>query len=125
MEVALAWLQGLSSPLQILLIVILSLVFKDDIAAFVKKRLGYGETTPTGKGENLPERSSKEWFDDIAGMMTTLETNHLSHLQAKVDVVHENQANMFSILRDIAAVQRDTIELIKDIKEFGVVCRNK
>lgn len=125
MEIALAWLQGLSSPLQILLIVILILVFKDDIWEFVLRRFGYASPQVKGKGENLAEKSSKEWFDEVTTLFGTLETNHISHLQEKVNAIHENQTNLFGIMRNIAEVQRDTIEILKDFKEYGVTCRNQ
>lgn len=115
----LAWLQGISSPLQILLIIILALVFKDQIWEFILVRIGYN--SPDEKG--VRERSSKEWFDDVTELFGRLESNHIAHVQEAIDRVHTNQSNMFGILREIAAVQRDTIEIVKDLKEYGIHCR--
>lgn len=65
METALSWLQGLSAPLQLILVAILLIVFKDDILAFIKARFGAGNEVEVNLGENIAERSSKEWFDGI------------------------------------------------------------
>lgn len=119
MSAILAWLQGISAPLQILLIVVLVLVFKDQIWEFILVRFGYSPA----EEKAVAERSSKEWFDDVTSMFGKLESNHIAHLQEKLDLVHGNQKDMFGVLRKITETQRDTIEIVKDLKEYGIKCR--
>lgn len=115
------WLQGLSAPLQIILVVVLALVFKDDMWKWFKKKLpGY-----EASDEGIAEKSSKDWFDEIVGMMGTLETNHIAHVQGTADQILENQKAVIKSLESMSASQRDILEILRAFKEYGINCRTK
>lgn len=62
------------------LIALFVVIFQEDIRAkfFSKKK---------SPGEDLPEKSSKEWFDGIEEQISLLESNHLHHVQESVNEV--------------------------------------
>lgn len=69
MEALLAHIFSLSAPLQ-LAIVLLVVIFRDDIIKFAKAVFSGNDVEINfnghpAEGENLPEKHSKDWFDGI------------------------------------------------------------
>lgn len=123
METALAWLQNLSAPLQIILVVILCIVFRKEIAAFVRSRFTdedeQGVTVNIGShaGENLPEKSSKDWFDGIQDIVNDQSRQLTQVLELMTGLSqhynHETTDLLSKILEEVRATNTKFAELEK------------
>lgn len=63
-----------------------------------------------GLEEAVEEKTSKDWFNDIVGMMTTLESNHLAHLQESQNRIEDGQKD----LRETQLQQCKKLDLLVD-----------
>lgn len=97
MGTLLSWTQGLSTPLQILLIIILVLVFKEQIWAYLSNQFGLDrnneDQNDNDDGEAVPERASKEWFNDIVKVMSQRDEHQAQQIATLLDLMQGLKAH--------------------------------
>lgn len=119
MGTILTWLQGLSAPLQILLIVVLAVVFQDQIAAYFSNKFGWNKQS----GEAVPDRSSKDWFDDIADI-SNRQTDLMQQVLGAMGTLSQHYNHETTdLLTDIRDGIREIIQKQNEWERFGIPTR--
>lgn len=126
METLLAYITSLSAPAE-LLIVVLVVIFRDDIIKFSKATFGGSDVVVNiaadRAGENLPEKHSKDWFDGIQDIAQAQGEQLQQLLQLMTGLAQHYNHDTTELLEDIRDGIRELIVKHEEYEKFGIPTR--
>lgn len=128
METLLAYLFSLSAPIQ-LAIIVLVIIFRDDIIRFAKAVFSGNDVeitlngAPAHSGEDLPEKHSKDWFDGIQDIAQQQGEQLQQLLKLMTGLAQHYNHDTTELLEDIRDGIRELIVKHEEYEKFGIPTR--
>lgn len=122
-----SWLQTLSPAMQLALVVILLIVFKDDLVNFYRSRFGGDNDVEINLGNDhgIEEHSSKEWFDGITEIANKQGKQIGTLLELMGGLAQHYNHETTELLSQILEESKKANSKLNELEKYGFPTRNE